>query len=76
MSHVHLELFKWSSELTEIQNTIDRYLGSANSRVISVVMTAKESDYIGPRCSQSGEKYPRPITSMRRAKAVALVKHR
>jgi len=26
-----------SRELTEIQNTIDRYFGSANSRVISVV---------------------------------------
>jgi len=37
MSHDHLELSKWSHELTEIQNAIDRYFGSANSQVISIV---------------------------------------
>jgi len=37
MSHVHLELSKWSRELTEIQKAIDRYFGGANGGVISVV---------------------------------------
>jgi len=46
MSHDHLELSKWSLELTEIQNAIDRYFGGANSRVISVVKTSQEVNSI------------------------------